>query len=70
MRHGELRIGGADEEETVGAQGLALLDTAGTRLRLAAGAADTKLLILGGEPIDEPIAHQGPFVMNTREEIL
>lgn len=30
---------------------------------------DSSILILGGEPLDQPVVNQGPFVMNTREEI-
>jgi redox-sensitive bicupin YhaK (pirin superfamily) len=37
---------------------------------LEAGPDDCELLMLQGRPIGEPIAQHGPFVMNSREEIM
>lgn len=47
---------------------LAVFDPIGEGISLRASQA-TRALILSGEPIKEPIAAYGPFVMNTAEEI-
>jgi len=37
---------------------------------LTAGAAGARALLISGRPLREPVAWGGPFVMNTREEVL
>jgi quercetin 2,3-dioxygenase len=46
-----------------------LFDPKGEHVSLE-GKEDTTLLILNGEPIDEPVVSHGPFVMNTQSEIV
>ncbi|MBH8611870.1 pirin family protein [Pseudomonas mohnii] len=55
-------------QESVRQGQLALLDRKGDQLTLEASA-DAVVLLLSGEPIDEPIVGHGPFVMNTEQEI-
>jgi redox-sensitive bicupin YhaK (pirin superfamily) len=47
---------------------MVMLDRAGTDVSLEANS-DATVLVLSGEPIEEPIVGYGPFVMNTQAEI-
>ncbi len=49
---------------------LAVLDRDGDALRVAAGDEPARLILVAGKPIGEPVARHGPFVMNTREQII
>lgn len=54
--------------ESVGEGQLVLFERQGNQITLQASA-DAVVLLLSGEPIDEPIVGHGPFVMNTEQEI-
>jgi quercetin 2,3-dioxygenase len=66
LRKGDVLINGTDKLS--GEALIAPLSEEGDAVTLEAKA-DTQLLILSGEPIAEPVASYGPFVMNTREEL-
>lgn len=63
---GDLLLDG--EERLAGEARLALLDGQQGRVSFTAKE-DSTLLFLSGEPIGEPVASYGPFVMNTQEEL-
>jgi redox-sensitive bicupin YhaK (pirin superfamily) len=66
LRKGDVLLNGA--EKLIGEALIAPLSEEGETVTLEAKT-DTQLLILSGEPIREPVASYGPFVMNTREEL-
>jgi redox-sensitive bicupin YhaK (pirin superfamily) len=56
-----------DSDYTLAAGKMARLSQEGELLLQAA--AGTRVLVISGKPLDEPIVHYGPFVMNTMDEI-
>jgi redox-sensitive bicupin YhaK (pirin superfamily) len=47
---------------------LIVLDRTGSDVAIEASA-DALVFVMSGQPIDEPVAGSGPFVMNTHQEI-
>ena len=66
---GSLLVEGASANTEVPAQRMGILANTGDGVRLC-GQSGTRALLIAGQPLHEPIAQYGPFVMNTREELM
>ena len=66
---GEVEVPGA--ATPVARQRMAILANEGDGVQVrAAGGAPARVLLIAGQPLNEPIAQYGPFVMNTREQLM
>jgi redox-sensitive bicupin YhaK (pirin superfamily) len=63
---GDIRIGG-EEGTTVSRGNIALLGQ-GSSISVSSNSA-ASFIVVGGKPLNEPVARYGPFVMNTADEI-
>jgi hypothetical protein len=54
---------------TFGPETVVLYGRQGESVRVSAGPERLRFLLLAGRPLGEPVAWQGPIVMNTREEL-
>lgn len=64
VRRGSISLDG----NKVGTGDLVMLEREGLTINLQANE-EASVLLMGGEPINEPIVASGPFVMNTEQEI-
>ncbi len=62
---GEVRV---NNEQRLSSKELVVFERQGDTINLSAEE-NSVLLVLNGEPIDEPVIGHGPFVMNTQSEI-
>src|SRR5690606_11070067 len=66
---GQATVGEGEDARALDASEMGVLG-GGARLSLRAGDAPARLILVAGRPLREPVARYGPFVMNTRQELM
>jgi redox-sensitive bicupin YhaK (pirin superfamily) len=66
---GEVRIHGTNTVKTVHIKEMAILSNNADHLKISAHP-NSKLILISGQPLNESIVQYGPFVMNTKEQII
>ncbi|WP_457097937.1 pirin family protein [Lysobacter sp. P5_B9] len=66
---GEATVGDGEGARRLGTHELAVLG-GGDVFKVAAAGPETRLILVAGRPLREPVARYGPFVMNTKQEVM
>jgi redox-sensitive bicupin YhaK (pirin superfamily) len=66
---GSASVGAGEDARVLETHELAVLG-GGDRFEVRADGDDARLLLVAGRPLREPVARHGPFVMNTREQVM
>lgn len=66
---GSVALGDGEDARLLGSHEMGVLG-GGDLLRLQAGDEGARLILVAGRPLREPVARHGPFVMNTRQELM
>lgn len=66
---GEVTVKSAQHSDTISCEKLGVLSD-GEQVSIVSGKQDSRFLLIAGKPFNEPVARHGPFVMNTREQLL
>jgi len=66
---GEATVGYGDGARKLGTHELAVLG-GGDVFKVSAAGPETRLILVAGRPLREPVARYGPFVMNTKQEVM
>jgi redox-sensitive bicupin YhaK (pirin superfamily) len=61
--------GDGDGDASIEAGKLAILGV-GERVHIVGDGASNRFLLVAGKQLNEPVARAGPFVMNTRQEVM